>query len=118
MTSQIVKNVLQEANKNDAKRVLEVHLIIGKLTFLGIEQVRFAYEILVKDTIMEGSRLYIEEKNGLVKCISCGYEGKFSYEDDPIYHVPTPTLHCPKCGGIAKIVGGRDCLIKSVKLVV
>ena len=54
MTTQIVNSILEEAKKHNAKRIDEVHLVIGKLTFLGLEQVRFAYEILVKDTIMEG----------------------------------------------------------------
>jgi len=117
MTTQIVETVLQEAEKHKAKKVTEVHLVIGKLTFLGLEQVRFSYDVLVKDTIMEGSKLYIEEKSGVVKCSSCGYEGDFMYEDDPMYHLPTPTLRCPKCGGVVDIVGGRECTIKSVKLV-
>ena len=118
MTTQIVQSVLEEAKKHNAKRVHEVHLTIGKLTFLGLEQVRFAYEVLVKGTIMEGSRLYIEEKDGVVKCSKCEYEGDFKYQDDPLYHVPTPTLHCPKCGEVVNIVGGRECTIKSVKLAV
>jgi len=117
VTSQIVENVLREAEKHRAKKVVAVHLIIGKLTFLGIEQVRFSYRLLVKGTIMEGSRLYIEEKDGVVKCGNCGYEGGFKYEDDPMYHVPVPTLHCPKCEGVVEIVGGKECVIKSVRLV-
>ncbi|UCD26652.1 MAG: hydrogenase maturation nickel metallochaperone HypA [Candidatus Bathyarchaeota archaeon] len=72
MTTQIVENVLREAEKHNAKKVTEVHLIIGKLTFLEVEQVRFSYNILVDGTIMEGSKLYIEEKNGVVKCSICG----------------------------------------------
>jgi len=117
MTTQIVENVLREAEKHNAKKITEVHLVIGKLTFLGAEQIRFSYNILVEGSIMEGSKLYIEEKNGVVKCSSCGYEGDFMYEDNPRYHVPTPTLRCPKCGGIVNIVGGRECTIKSIKLV-
>jgi len=117
MTTQIVENVLREAEKHNAKKVVEVYLIIGKLTFLGVEQVRFSYNILVKDTIMEGSKLQIEEKNGVVKCSGCGYEGDFMYDDDPIYHISTPTLRCPKCGGVVDIVGGRECTIKSIRLV-
>lgn len=117
VTTQIVESILGEAKKHEAKKVAEVHLVIGKLTFLNPEQVRFWYEVLTKDTIMEGSKLCIEEKDGLVRCSKCGYEGGFKYEDDPIYHVPIPTLRCPECGGVVEIIGGRDCLIKSVKLV-
>jgi len=118
VTSQIVEAVLKEAEKHKAKRVVEVHLDIGKLTFLGLEQVRFSYEVLVKGTIMEGSKLHIHERDGVVKCGSCGYEGDFKYEDDPMYHIPTPTLHCPKCGETVEIVGGRECTIRDVKLLV
>jgi len=118
MTSQIVESVLEEAKKHNAKKVDGVHLVIGKLTFLGLEQVRFAYEILVKNTIMEGSKLHIEEKDGVVKCSKCSYEGDVKYEDDPTYHIPTPTLHCSKCGGVVEIVGGKECLIKSAKIIV
>ncbi|MFQ6073608.1 MAG: hydrogenase maturation nickel metallochaperone HypA [Candidatus Bathyarchaeia archaeon] len=117
VTSQIVQSVLEEARKHGAKKVKEVSLVIGKLTFLGLEQVRFAYEILTKGTIMEGSNLLIKEGEGVVKCDSCGYEGDFKYEDNPQYHVPMPTLHCPECGNVVKIVGGKECIIESVKLV-
>ena len=118
ITTQIVENVLQEAKRRAAKKVSDVQLIIGELTFLNPEQVRFWYEILTKDTIMEGSKLTIEESKGIVKCPKCGYEGGFKYIDDPALHVSTPTLNCPKCGGVVEIVGGKDCIIKNVKLLV
>lgn len=118
MTTQIVENVLKEARKHNAKKVVEVHLTIGKLTFLGVEQVSFSYDVLVKGTIMDSSKLYIEETDGTIRCAKCGYKGSFNYEDDPVYHVQIPTLLCPKCANTVKIVGGRECTIKSVKLVV
>jgi len=117
MTTQIVNHLLKEAKKHHAKRVDEVHLIIGKLTFLGLEQVKFAYNLLVKNTIMEDSKLHIEEKDGVVQCNTCGYAGGLKYEDDPVYHIPAPTLNCPQCGGVVTIVGGKECIIKSIKLV-
>lgn len=118
VTSQIVQNVLAEAEKRNAKKVTEVHLVIGKLTFLGIEQVRFAFEALSKGTILEGSKLIIEEQEGSVKCGNCGYEGGFKYEDDPLYHVPMPTLKCPQCGNIVSITSGKECVIKTVKMLI
>jgi len=113
-----VQSVLAEAEKRKAKKVTEVHLVIGKLTFLGLEQVRFAYEALSKGTIMDGSKLSIEEQEGVVKCNRCGYEGGFKYEDDPLYHVPVPTLKCPQCGSVVNIVAGTECTIKSIKMMV
>jgi len=113
-----VHSVLEEAERRRAKSVTEVHLVVGKLTFLGLEQVRFAYEALIKGTVLDGSRLVIEEQEGVVRCNHCGYEGGFRYEDDPMYHVPVPTLKCPKCGDIVTIAAGKECTIKSIKMMV
>jgi len=118
VTSQIVRGVLDEAEKHRAKKVNEVHLIVGKLTFLGLEQVRFAFEALTKGTIMEGSKLIIDEQEGVVKCNHCGYMGDFKYEDDPLYHVPLPTLKCLQCGSVVNIVAGKECTIKSIRMMV
>jgi len=117
VTSQIVDNILKEAKKHRAKKVTQVNLAIGKLTFLGIEQVRFAYKLLVKDTIAEKSKLVIKEKDGIVKCSKCEYEGDFKYENNPIYHIPTPTLKCPKCENTVNIIEGKECTIESIKLI-
>jgi hydrogenase nickel incorporation protein HypA/HybF len=118
MTKQVVESVLHEARKHNAKKVVEVHLVIGRLTFLGIEQVRFSYEILAKNTILNDSKLRIEEKDGRVRCTKCDYEGSLTYESAPGYHVPTPTLLCPKCKGAVQISSGRECTIKSLKLLI
>jgi hydrogenase nickel incorporation protein HypA/HybF len=118
VTTQIVQSVLAEAEKRGAIKVTEVDLVVGQLTFLGLEQVRFAFEILTKDTIMEGAKLVIEEQEGVVKCKNCGYEGGFKYEDDPLYHVPLPTLICPKCGSVVQITAGKECTIKNIKMMV
>jgi hydrogenase nickel incorporation protein HypA/HybF len=116
MTTQLVESVLEEAKRHDAKKVAEVHLTIGKLTFLGAEQMRFSYKILTEDTIMKDSKLIITEQDGVIECQSCGFKGKVPFEDDPAYHVPIPTLRCPKCGEAAKIVEGKECTITSIRI--
>jgi hydrogenase nickel incorporation protein HypA/HybF len=116
MTTQIVEAVMEEAKRHDAKKVAEVHLTIGKLTFLGVEQIRFTYKILTEDTIMKDSKLIIKQQDGIIECPSCGFKGAVPIEDDPAYHVPIPTLKCPKCGEAAKIVEGKECTIESIRL--
>jgi hydrogenase nickel incorporation protein HypA/HybF len=118
LTTQLVESVLKEAGERKAKKVIEVRLEIGEFTFLNPEQVRFWYEITTKDTIMEGSRLVISEREGTVQCSQCGYEGDFKYVDDPALHVSVPSLKCPRCDAPAKIVEGKDCIIKHVKMII
>ena len=114
--SQMVDLVLAEAQRRGVKRVLEVRVVIGKLSFLNPEQVRFAYELLSEGTILEGSKLQIEEKEAQVKCLNCGFKGKITAEDNPYYHFGIPVLKCPRCGGEVEIVEGREFTVKSIKV--
>jgi hydrogenase nickel incorporation protein HypA/HybF len=117
IATQIVETVLEEAKRHEAMKITEVQLGIGKMTFLGTEQVRFSYKILTENTIMQDSKLVIEEKDGIIECYSCGYKGKIPLKNDITYHIPVPTLQWPKCGKAATIVEGKECTIKSIKIV-
>ena len=117
-TKQIVDFVLNEAEKHKAKKVLEVRLVIGKLTVLGVEQVKFYYELLTKETVMENSKLTIEEEEPLVKCENCGYNGGINLKCEDVYHFFIPVLSCPKCGKPVKIVKGKEVLVKSIRVAV
>ena len=118
ITTALVKSVLKEAEERKAKKVVEVDLDVGQLTFLNPEQVRFWFQILTKGTVLEDSELVIEEREGVVRCNQCGYEGGFKYTDDSAFHLRMPTLQCPKCDAQVEIVDGKDCIIRRVKMLV
>lgn len=113
--SQIVEVVLQEAKRRDAERVERVKLDIGEFTFLGEEQMMFAFDLLTKGTIAEGAELVIGTEEGTVRC-ECGFEGKPERPED--VHVLTPLLKCPKCDRIAKVKEGLGCTVRDIALVV
>jgi len=115
-TSQIVEAVLSEAQKEHAVKVIEVELEIGDLTFLGIEQVRFAYKILTDKTIAKDSKLKIDKIPGRGACEACGYDGPLSYIDDEQFHIIVPTFNCPRCGKPLSISAGRECVIKRIRI--
>ncbi len=118
VTSQLVEAVLREAEKYKAEGVLEVHLIVGELTYLEPRQIRECYRLLIKDTRLAGSRLRISRSEGAVECPSCGYVGPIGVLKDPAYHLVYPTLACPKCGLSTKVTHGRECLVKRIRMVV
>ncbi len=115
-TSQIVEAVLSEAEKQQAAEVTEVEVEIGDLTFLGLEQVRFAYKILTDKTIAKNSKLTIKQIPGKSKCDSCGYNGPLPYLDDPQFHISIPTFNCPRCGKPLSITAGRECVITRIRI--
>lgn len=114
--SEIVTSILEEARKRDAAKVEAVVLELGEFTMLGEEQMRFSYEVLAKDSILEGSELEIRIIKGTVKC-DCGFEGEMSVSEDAPHRV-SPILECPECHGPARIVSGRECLIRDIRMVV
>jgi hydrogenase nickel incorporation protein HypA/HybF len=115
-TSQIVEAVLSEAEKQHALKVIEVEVDIGDLTFLGIEQVRFSYKILTDKTIAKNSKLKINQIPGRGRCDSCGYDGPLSTLDDKQFHIIIPTFNCPQCGRSLSISGGRECIIRRIRI--
>lgn len=112
----MVDVVLQEASRRGAERVVEVVLQIGQMSLLSIHQVQFSYRILTENTIAESSKLTIEETPGEVTCSGCGFRGPAELVGDPYYHIAFPSLMCPSCGANAEITGGKDCVVKSIRM--
>jgi hydrogenase nickel incorporation protein HypA/HybF len=114
--SGVVESVLKELEKHDVLRVEEVVLTLGELTFLGEEQLQFAYEIITRDTLLNGSKLVIEPEETELLCLSCGYQGKADKLGEE-YHMSMPSLICPKCRGKVKVLKGQSCRVTSMKVV-
>jgi hydrogenase nickel incorporation protein HypA/HybF len=115
-TSQIVEAVLSEAEKQGAAEVVDVEVEIGDLTFLGLEQIRFAYKVLTEKTIAKKSKLKIKRVRGRGRCSNCGYEGPLSSLNDPQFHIAIPTFNCPRCENLLSISAGRECVIKRIRI--
>ncbi|MFO7791513.1 MAG: hydrogenase maturation nickel metallochaperone HypA [Candidatus Saliniplasma sp.] len=111
---QLVSALLDELKDKDVKKVKEVRVEIGELTFLGEQQLNFAFEVLSKDSILEGSELKVKMKDAEVRCNQCGYEGGVSYSNDPGFHFNIPVISCPDCGEKPKVIQGKETMITGV----
>lgn len=108
MTQQIVRIILAEAEKQKCTQILEVVLEIGEFSFLIPEQVLICYETIVADNrFLKDSELLIANKRGEVACTNCEYAGKSKNDG---------TILCPSCDHPTKIVSGRDCIVKTIKM--
>jgi hydrogenase nickel incorporation protein HypA/HybF len=118
VTAQLVEAILKELEKYNVVSVKAVTLVIGKLTNLGKEQMAFAYEIVTRGTILEGSELIIEEEDIILKCTECGFEGpakNLNGGDYPDEHF-IPVLACSECGGSVIVVKGQTCSVKNMDI--
>ena len=112
----IVKAVLGEALRHEARSVEEVYVEVGDLGFLNSAQLIFAFNVLKKDTIMANAQLLIANIEATVKCRECGYTGAMEPEVGEEHHFSTPFIICPECNGPVDILTGRQCTVRNVRL--
>lgn len=114
MADAIVKTVLDVAEKNQAKEILEVTIEVGKLTMLNPEQLKFLLDVLSEDTLLEGSEIVIEEIPVKIKCHSCNYSGSTDLDDTDHYLM---IIKCPECDERnIEVITGRECNVKNISI--
>ena len=106
IADEILNVVLSEAAKHEAKRVTVVTVRVGVLRGIVPENLRFLFENLAKETIVEGAALGIEEEPVVIECGECGAT-----------EAGAMTWECPscKCPGIS-VKGGDSLRIISITL--
>ena len=116
ISSEIVRTVLDTAEKNNGKRVLSIQLEIGELTHLNGEQVSFWIKELFKDSVAEDAEVKIKTIKARILCKACGYKGSIgSDQEDSFRHLSLQT--CPRCNSFQfKIEKGRECILRRIQV--
>ena len=112
ISSEIVRNVLDAAKKNNGKKVLSIQLEIGELTLVNVEQVTFWIHELFKGSVAEGAKVRVKTIKACIQCKSCGYKGGINLDQqDPFRHfIP---YSCPQCSSFQiKVEKGRECTLR------
>jgi hydrogenase nickel incorporation protein HypA/HybF len=117
IASGVVETVLAFAESHRVRKVVEVRMVVGELTCVEAEQLKFCFEAITNDSALEGAALEIEVAHAAVRCPHCGYEGPPKYWDGALSAASVPTLECPQCAQATEPTAGHDCSIKSIKYV-
>ena len=117
IASSIVEGVLAFVELHRVPKVLAIRLAVGELTCVEMEQLRFCYTAVTRETALEEATLEIDQVEAQVKCSHCSYQGSPKYWEDALSGAPIPTLQCPKCGKAAEPIQGHECLIKAIRYV-
>jgi hydrogenase nickel incorporation protein HypA/HybF len=97
-------------------RVRAVILVKGELRILSDEAMRNAFDLLARETRLEGAELVIEPVEVRVRCGACGYEGAAEHVREEAFHFAIPILSCPSCGGEVDTVAGRELYVDRVTI--
>ncbi len=101
----IVEIVIMESEKAEAEKVTQVILSIGSLAGIENEALLFAWDMVTKNTLAEGSSLVIEDIPGIAECQNCQHQ----FRTDDYFSV------CDKCGDYkTDIIKGKELQVKSI----
>jgi hydrogenase nickel incorporation protein HypA/HybF len=117
ISNEIVKTVLDSVARNNGGKVLSIHLEIGELTLLNMEQVTFWIQELFKGSVAEGAKVKVKTVKARITCGTCGYKGGAASDQKDLFHHLVP-LACPKCGSLViNIEKGRECILRKIQIV-
>jgi hydrogenase nickel incorporation protein HypA/HybF len=117
IANEIVKNILEAAEKNRGKRVLSIQLEIGELTLLNGEQVAFWVHELFKGSVAESAEVKIKTIKARIHCKACGYKGGIKSDQEDSFQHLTPQT-CPQCNSFEiKVEKGRECILRRIQAV-
>ncbi|ARM75285.1 hydrogenase maturation nickel metallochaperone HypA [Acidianus manzaensis] len=128
----VIRTVINWAEENHVKEVTKVKLGIPSYSFLEVDILKEAFDMMKKDSVLDHAELEIVIKEPTFVCKNCGYEfssndvkdqldtvrSEFG-EEYPLHLMPAlaPSfLKCPKCGSHDIIVKSQDITIDGIEV--
>ena len=105
VTQSVLEISLRHAQKAGAKRITDLYLLIGQLSYVMDDSVQFYWDMIAKDTLAEGATLHFERVPAEFLCLDCNHR----------YPVDGENLACPNCQSTrVKIASGDEFRLESI----
>lgn len=115
----IIDTAIRHAN---GRHVTVVDVRLGRLRQVVADSLAFYFEIVSRDTDVEGAHLRIEHVAALLRCPACWCEwdpappavaSHDSYEGGL---PPVPAFRCPTCGEPGEVLRGGELEVESIEV--
>jgi hydrogenase nickel incorporation protein HypA/HybF len=105
--TEALRMAVDAAKSADASRILKLRLRIGTLSGVVPEALRFAFDVVCRDSMAEGASLEIEAVRAACWCLTC--QAEFECADF--------FSECPRCHNVSgELRRGRELDIASVEM--
>ncbi len=112
----ILSTALRVATQNRAEKVVEIVLEINALSYLNRDQLTFCLKLLSENTMAEGARIRITERDVKSSCNECGFNGSVKMGSGDHFEA-LASMRCPRCdSGDIKVEGQTDCVLKKIRV--
>lgn len=107
ITQSMFDIVMQYANRDQAKKVTKINLVIGEMTGVVSDSVQFYLDFLSKGTVAEGAAVSFVNVPAKAKCLACANT----------FEVKEFQWQCPQCDGISlEIITGKELFVESIEV--
>jgi hydrogenase nickel incorporation protein HypA/HybF len=104
----IIETVSESAQAANAKRITAIHLRVGALSGVVKDALLFSFDLAAQDTLLEGSKLIVEELPLVIFCKPCDKAVELS----GVQSFRCPVCHTPS----ADIRQGKELEVRSIEI--
>lgn len=99
VTQSILEIALRHGNEANAKRIADIHIVMGELSTMVDDSIQFYWDMIAEGTIAQGAKLHFRRVPAELQCMACFTK----------YHPKEMELICPNCGSVGvKIIAGEE----------
>lgn len=107
VTENLLEITLRHAQEAGAASVTNIYLVIGKLSSIVDDSVRFYWQMIAQDTIAQNAELHFKRLPVRMTCLDC------SHNYEPI----NDELFCPLCRSThVKVVQGDEFYVEAIDI--
>ena len=108
ITQSILEIALRHGQQAQAKKITNIHLVIGQLSSVIDDSVQFYWDMIAVKTMAEGAQLHFRRIPARLECQNCGET--FTLKGNQLDS-------CPVCDCIKiKIVAGKEFQLESIEI--
>jgi hydrogenase nickel incorporation protein HypA/HybF len=102
----LIEQVDEEVRRAGVEgKIAKLELSVGRLSGVSVDSIRFAFDLLSSNTILDGAEIVIFEPKAVCRCNAC----HATTEVDQLL------MECPKCASDDILIeGGRELLLQSI----
>lgn len=103
----LIDEITEQSKSRGGLTIVAVHLLLGRLSGVDAAALMFCYHSACDGTLLEGSKLMIEEFPVVLYCSVCSLESRAE---------SIQRLSCPRCQCPAEVIGGHELEIASLEV--